>query len=245
MILLVLPALASSFEPVVTDLGGGARIDWTELRLEVQASHARSGSEGTKAVEELARRTVEDGMGPAADRIPIAPGDLFVTLRDSPELWPAVAPRIGRWMAIENRYHSSGRVTITGALPLVELLKPVSLAMASSRTGPEAEVSGIVLDARGLKVEPCFAPEVRGPGGEVLYDGRMWVETAVEVAPAVWVSDAAHPAADRAGSSAFVSRVASAEGCVLTVPVEAARTLGVIGETRLIGEGRVVIVVDP
>ncbi|MCB9676818.1 MAG: hypothetical protein H6737_17005 [Alphaproteobacteria bacterium] len=245
MIALLAVAWGGTFEPVVTELGGGARIDWTELVLLVEQGRARSGSEGTKAVEELARRDVDRAMGPAAAQIRISPDDTLAGLQDSPELWPSIEPRIGRWVETENRYHSSGKVTVIGALSLVELLKPVSMATATSRTGPATDLTGVVLDARGMEVAPCFAPEVRGPGGETVYDGRMWLESAVEHAPAVWVTDAADPAADRAGSNPVVSRVKSVDGCVLTVPERAATGLAELAESRLAGEGRLVVVVDP
>jgi hypothetical protein len=238
-------AEAGSFEPVVTDLGGGARIDWTSMQVLVEATRTRSGSEGTRAVEELARREVDAGIGPAADQIRLAPGDRFEDLKDSPELWPALQPRVGRWIETENRYHSSGRVTVIGALDLVELLKPVAMATATSRTGPRGDYTGLVLDARGVEgVEPCVAPELVA-GVEILYDGRLWLEAAVERAPSVWVSDAADPAADRAGDAPLLVRVETASGCRLTVPagqVDAVRTLA---ETAVLGDGTLVIVVEP
>ncbi len=239
-------AEAGTFSPVVTDLGGGARIDWTTMQVLVEASRSRSGSEGTRAIEELARREVDSRIGPAADQVALAPGDRFADLKDSPELWPALQPRVGRWVETENRYHSSGKVTVIGALDLVELLKPVTMATATSRSGPDGDHTGLVVDARGVEgVHPCFAPELVASNGEVLYEGRLWLESAVERTPSIWVSDAADPASDRAGDSPLLVRADKAEGCRVTVPaarVDAVRTLA---ETRVLGDGTLVIVVDP
>ena len=238
-------ASAASFEPVITELSTNAHIDWSSMSLVVEASSVRRGSEGTKAVEELARRLVDQRILPAAEQIPVAPADKLVDLRSSPELWPALEPRIGRWVETENRYYSSGKVTVVGSLRLSELLKPMVMATATSRSGPRSEYTGIVLDARGVEgIAPCFAPEIRGPSA-TLIDGRMWLDAAIERSPAALVSDAAHPAADRAGSNPLAAAIVAGKGCVLTVEAATEAKLSPLLETQLGGEGRLVIVVDP
>lgn len=246
MILLLAGAYAQHalFEPVVTDLGGGAVVNWTHARLEVSAASSRSGSEGTEAVEELARRAVDFRITSAALEVPIAPGQHLGDLRSQREIWPGLEPRIGRWVETVNRYYASGRVGVVGALSLVELMKPVTMATAAAAQSSPTEHTGAVLDARGRAVTPCFAPSVRGPGGEI-YAGRMWLDAAVERAPVAWVTDAADPVAARAGTNPVLAHVVAAEGCALTVEADAARLLSVLEGAGKLGEGTLVVVVDP
>ncbi len=245
--MMVLVAMAHAqhalFEPVRTDLGGGARIDWTASRLEVEASARRTGSEGTRALEELARRQVDLRIGVAALAIPIGPGRTLGALQGNP-LWPSIRPRIGRWIETTNRYYSSGRVAVMGALSLVELLKPITMASATARQSEPAPHSGAVLDARGLAVEPCFAPMIRDEQG-VIYDGRMWLDAAVQRPPATWVSDAADPVAARSGTSPLLAVATGAAGCVLTVDAAHGAPLRKLAEAGVLHEGTLVIVVDP
>lgn len=233
------------FEPVTTDLGGGAVVNWTDVRLEITASAERSGSEGTRALEELARRAVDLRVTDAARTVPVSPHRTLGDLERQPELWPSLQPRIGRWVETENRYGSSGRVEVVGALSLVELLKPVTMSVATANQAKPTARSGVTLDARGKTVEPCFAPEILGPGGEVVYAGRMWLDAAVEHAPAVWVTDAAAPEAGRSGANPMLALVADAHGCQLTLDARATEELrGLVASGRL-GEGTLVVVVDP
>lgn len=233
------------FEPVQTDLGGGARVDWTSSRLEVTATSRRSGSEGTRAVEELARRAVDLRVTSAALDLPISPGRELRELRKTP-LWPSLEPRIGRWIETGNRYYASGRVGVVGALSLVELMKPVTMASAAAHQSEPTGESGVLLDARGVPgVAPCFAPEISGPTGAV-YSGRMWLDAAVERPPAVWVSDAADPvAAERVGPKPVVAHVRKAEGCAMVVDAEAADAIRRLEQAGRLGEGTLVVVVTP
>lgn len=231
------------FEPVRTDLGGGAVIDWTTSRLEVTASAQRSGSEGTRAVEELARRAVDLQVTTAALDLPIAPERTLRDLRGTP-LWPSLEPRVGRWIETTNRYHASGRVEVVGALSLVELMKPVTMATAAAQQGRPTEQTGLLLDARDVDgVSPCFAPVVAGPEGP-LFSGRMWLDAAVERPPAVWVTDAADPAATRVGERPVLAHVQRAEGCVLTIDAESVRAVRTLEAAGRLGEGTLVVVVD-
>jgi hypothetical protein len=231
------------FEPVVTDLGGGARVNWSDARLEIEATSSRTGSEGTRAVEELARRAVDLRFTSAALDLPIAPDRTLRDLRKEP-LWASLEPRIGRWTETENRYAASGEVAVVGALSLVELMKPVTMATASAHQGQPTARTGATLDARGHVVAPCFAPRIVDPAGVTVYDGRLWLDAAVEHPPAVWVSDAASPAAGRSGANPMLAEIARAEGCVITLDSGPAAELRELVEKGRMGEGTLVIVVD-
>lgn len=230
------------FPPVRTPAGDGAVVDWTHGTVVVTASSRRAGSEGTEAVEELARRAVDDRVRPAALQVPLEPGRALGDLAAVPELWSAIEPRLGRWVETENRYFTSGTVEVVGTLSLVEALKPWTMASAGVAAGDRTAHTGALLDARGTRASPCYAPVIVGPNGP-LHDGRLALDAASTRSPAVWVQDGADPATDRAGANALTGRVASAEGCRIVLDGPLADAFAELAAGPALSEGALVIVV--
>jgi hypothetical protein len=101
------------------------------------------------------------------------------------------------------------------------------------------------VDARGIPANPAFAPQLVTRSGEVLFDGSTWASIAVETSPVVYVDDPAHPAAARAGPSPLFLRAVGQRGCDIEVSdADLPRWRDEVEGTRLIGEGRVVVVLD-
>lgn len=240
-----LATASAGFQPVTTPLSANTRINWTDLRLEVDIKADPGQAQGTRATEELARRQVEAEMGDGILQIPIDQGRTMVDLREVPELWSQLEPRMRRWAEIENRYYTSGHVAVVGAIRLVDLLKPLTMATAQERPRTVSKGNtGLVLDARGLdEVKPCFTPTIRGPRGE-LYDGSVWLHVASERAGAVWVSDAAAPAAERVGEEPLLVHATKANGCTFEVDAKSAREIEALVDKGVLGEGTLAIVVD-
>lgn len=237
-------AMASGFSPVTTRLDDHSLVNWTEMQIEVSVVAVPPGAAGVRATEEIARRDVEGRMREVFLGVGLDPARSVEDLRSVPELWSQIEPRVLRWLEVENQYYSSGRVGVVGALPLVQLLKPLTMATATERPPPQkASHTGAVIDARGLEVKPCFAPEIHGPRGEI-YDGRVWLHAAAEQAPVVWVNDAAHPAAARAGTTPLLLHATAADGCKLTVDDASAGPLQGLDRAGLLGQGTLVVVVD-
>ncbi len=132
---------------------------------------------------------------------------------------------------------------------LQDLLKPYTLSEA--RSAPAAEPgaftwTGLVIDARGTGLEPCWAPAVVTAENREVMVVRMWEDDAVNTAPLVYVSDPAHPFAARAGMHPLFVRAASADGASVVLGGEDLRRLeSELGGAPVFGQGRVVIVVDP
>lgn len=247
--ILLLASLALAQElprPIVTEAGAALELDWTAMVLRATASAGTHGTEGTRAVEELARRSLRVGMEQGVSRIPVTAEVGFDALLEGP-LAGALRSRMHRWEVTEAVYHASGRVQLTAELSLQDLLKPWTLSRVADPEGARAgEVTGLVIDARGSGARPAWAPSLIGHDGQVLYDGWLWEEEAVSRAPVVYVGDPAHPAAARAGQRPLFLRARDARGPDLVLDAdETARFRAEAAGARVLGEGTVVVVIDP
>jgi hypothetical protein len=136
-------------------------------------------------------------------------------------------------------------------MQLHTLLRPalVSMAKGKHRTSPPTgSTTGLVLDARGLDVEPCLAPLLRSEGGEEVYSGAsMTALAAGQRSPVAWVADPADVvAARRSGSAPLFARAVDADGCVLTLSdADAAKVKAEASGAPFLLNGQVVVVTTP
>ena len=235
-------AYAEEMPDVRRSLGGGVVANWTELRLEVVGVAVDPTlALDTKPLEQRAITAIDARVGDDCARVPLR-GE--VTLAD-------VAPRVAAealnsWTISEGRYHENGVVEVVGVVEL----QPLAAGWMSKRAVPGPPLTGegatgVVVDLRGTGIRPTYAPVIVDKQGEVLYDSVLWADVAFLRAPVVWVSDPAHPEAQRAGASPSFF-VASADGArIVLAPREAQRFRTEVVPTRMIGEGAVVLVVDP
>ncbi|MCO4747745.1 MAG: hypothetical protein KC912_23310 [Proteobacteria bacterium] len=242
-------ALAQEGEPVDVrrDAGRDAVINWSELSVEVETRSHAGGAATRKSAEAEARKVLGPRLAGAARLVGVTTDITLGDLEEGPALGASVATRMARWYVSEARYYSSGRVELVGELDLRELLKPWTLSGAEEAParGEQPSYTGLIVDARGLDFEPVWAPSVRGVGA-TLWTGTLWEDVAYERAPVVYVSDAAHPAAMRAGNNPMFVRAASAEPSVLELADDdAVRVRTAFSEARTLGDGTVVVVVDP
>ena len=221
LLLTILPAHADSAdeagEPaeVRHSLGGGAVVNWTRLTVEARHSHQGSGvADRQQATEQLARQRI----GPAIrDGLPQVHATSTLTIGDLMEqgsLGTALRNRVKLWAVSEATYHASGTVALHGELDLTNYLRPWTLDSAEPdpETPTVSAYSGLVIDARGSGVQPAFAPRLISDDGDVLWDGQLWRSAVLQRSPVVWVSDAAHPAAARAGDEPLVVRARRSRG---------------------------------
>lgn len=248
MIVWLAVALAAEPAPVRVVVSDEVSIDWTRLVLQVTTSAVGRGVGATrKAVEHDARQEIEPAVYDGVRKVRVTPELTVDDLLDGGATGLALETRTRRWFVSEARYFASGRVELVAELSLQELLKPWTLSVA--RLAPASEVqpsyTGLLVDARGTGAVPAFAPRVVH-GGDVLWDGVLWDEIAVFQTPAVWVSDPAHPAAARAGQQPLIVRAVAARGAELELDTSDAVMFRTgLRDARLLGEGTVVVVVDP
>lgn len=246
--LLLALALAGEPEDVRQELSSGAWINWSQLTVEVEA-RAQSGGVATyKSAEAEARRVMGPRLATAARQVSVDGAVTLGDLEDGPAMGESVATRMARWSVSEARYHASGKIELVGTLSLRELLKPWTLASAleAPASPDEPAYTGLVIDARGLELSPVWAPTLQSDDAETLWNGTLWEDVAYERAPVVYVSDAAHPAAARAGNNPLFVRATAAEAGKLTLSDEdAVKLRTAFSRGRALGDGRVVLVVDP
>jgi hypothetical protein len=247
-VLLCLPALA--FDPVVTELDGRARVDWTALRLEVRADGDPSAAAGgdISAVEDDARHLLGPRFLSLARKVP---WDAARTVGDLLDAQDAVADSVdgnlALWEVREARYHSGGAVELDAALALHAWLRPAAVAMARGRErAAGAGPTGLLIDARGVEVAPVVAPALLSADGRALYDGAsLTTLAATQRLPAVWVRDPADPAAVlRVGASPLVVRPQSVrDGALVLTAADAARLDEATVSADLLLRGAVAVVV--
>ncbi len=231
------------------EISGGVWVDWTDLAIEVTTDARGHGTQDIEAVEQQARREVDAAMGQGARRVLLNRQTTVGDLEEDQRLWQALASRLSRWEIEEGRYTDEGEVTLTATLDLQDLLKPYTLSQA--RPAPVADAragawTGLVIDARGTGLEPCWAPAVVTAEAREVMVVRMWEDDAVNSAPLVYVSDPAHPFAARAGLHPLFVRAAAADGASIVLGGEDLRRLEAeLAGSTAFGQGRVVIVVDP
>jgi hypothetical protein len=251
ILLASLPSLAWA-DPAVEDLrqdvGGGAHINWTRMRLEVTASADRNGVETLSSVEEKARRNAEPKLLVAARAVMVNHEVAYTDLEAQSALQSVLQARLQRWSVPEVRYHHLGRVDLSGELSLQELLKPWTISVAQEPPGgaPQPKYTGVVVDARRTGLDPVFAPRILSDAGKVLYGGTLWEEEAITQVPAVYIPSHEHPAIARAGADPLWVRAERARGYDMQLtPDDSIAFHTALREARLLGQGKLVVIVDP
>jgi len=236
---------------LVEELPGGS-MDWTEhlLVVEVSASPNTGAWRDVKATEQDARAVLAPRLDQLARGLRFSgderAGDLMGGGDTVSEM---LAERLARWRVTEARYYSSGRVHLRAEFEIQPWLSPAVNARAQGAIDPlrPPARSGLVVDARGLEVQPCFAPRLVSPAGEVLYGpSSLDPEIASLEVPAVWVTDpAAAAAAERAGETPWFVVAEAIQGAAdLVLGASDQATLASAGP-ELLASARLVVVVDP
>ncbi len=248
---LVLALAASSFaEPLVVRLDGGY-IDWG--RGVLVAHSMSSGGHGLltehRTLEQEAWLRLEGALVGLARTVRVTADVQASQLMEGEDpLSLRLQEGLQTWRVTTTRYRRSGRVEIEAELVLRDWLRPALSGWASpSGLGRRAEgPTGLVVDARGLNVEPVLVPRLLGADLAVLF-GPEHLSTGQlsEHPPAVYVTDPSDPlAALQAGENPlFLGATKTREGADLVL--DARDATAIEGLESLLGRGRLVVVVDP
>ncbi|MCB9680915.1 MAG: hypothetical protein H6733_05535 [Alphaproteobacteria bacterium] len=218
-------------------------VNWTLERVEVTASaYDPNLATDNKPLEQRAIGAIDQRLPSALASVPIRPGQTLGALDVA-----VPAPTLQGWSIVEGRYFTSGRVDVVGALELREVLATWSQERAVTRPeGLDTAVTGALIDVRGLGVEPSWSPVLAAADGRVVFDGTLWKDAAWEHAPVVWVGDPAHPRAGAAGRTpAYFVAAGVVDGAIVLSNDDASRFADGIGHSLAVGEGAVVLVVEP
>lgn len=243
-----LAAASGEPEDVREVLRQGVTLNWTTLTLEAEATDRGYGvGSSPAAVEQNVRRAMGPSLANAAMEIPLDNrnqlGDLELLDKS---VYEQVRARLSQWEVNEARYYTSGRVDLRGEISVQQLLKPVALARA--RPAPEGKqpaFTGLVVDARGLDVRPVIFPRILDDAGAVLWTGVNWTRSALDALPAIYVTSPTSGATTRAGANPLILLAGGARsGEVALSPEDSVRFRAGLSEAAVLGEGRVVFVID-
>lgn len=212
--------------PALEEPLGEGRVDWTQLKLLASARGDRPP--GVTVTPERMEGDARTQLGPTmlklAREVRVTSSATAGDLLDRGDLVAAsIDGNLALWEATEVRYFSSGQVELDAALPMHAWLRPALASMARGRervVPTTATVTGVVVDARAVKVSPCIAPRLLSPDGEELYSiAAVAAPTIGKWSPVAWVSDAADPlTAKRAGEAPlFVVAERVEDGCDLVL----------------------------
>ena len=251
--MIVLVSFGWGFAPVIEKLPGG-EIDWTAEELRAGASGTPTGGMVVvyESLEQDARSRLGLLMLELARRLQVTPTE---TAGDFLKADDVVADHmdgyLSGWGIEESRYYTSGRVELDGFLSLPTFVRPALVGKAEGRERegpPTIPVTGMVVDARGLRVSPSVAPVLSAADGARIYDIRTLTrDAASQRTPCVWVTDPADPVGvKRAGDQPlFVRATAVHEGALVIGDTAVAAIQAAAAGAPFLIHGQVVIVVDP
>ena len=232
---------------VLEALPSGAYVNWSRLVVQATFGHQGSGVAGKQpATEQLARQMVGPAIQDGVPMVRVSSEETIQSLMQDQSLGAVLENRIKRWAVSEATYHASGKVTLSGELDLTEYLRPWTQRSAQ----PEPEMptvsayTGLVVDARKTWVSPGYRARLLREDGEVIWDGHLWEAAVLERSPVVWVNDAAHESAARAGEAPLVVSATSSRGTDLVLDETNAGEVSrhLVG-SEVLGRGQVVILV--
>ncbi len=250
--------LAAAWADVIEELPGG-EINWTQGVLYVRASAVRGspGVEDFKATEQAARHKLVATLQSLGRQVRVDSDRLCIDLManadaSSRALEEGLKEGRGHWRVVETRYHASGRVELLAELSLVEWIRPALVGRGEGEHEAAANPgrsSGVLVDARGLDVDPVFAPRLLSHNGEVLYHfGALSASRSVGRAPVMWVEDPVTAGlSERVGSSPLVLLAdgLTRKGDLILSERDSARLAAIAAGADLLAAAPVAIVVDP
>jgi hypothetical protein len=142
------------------------------------------------------------------------------------------------------RYFSDNGVEIDVEVPLAGVLAALPAtgdAVAVNEQG-EATSTGLVVDARGLKVTPALAPRLLGPDGKAVYSRAVVKDEKATVA-GYYATLAAAKASDRVGSHPLTVKATGVKGADLLLSAEDAKAIEAHNSAYL-AAGKVAIVAE-
>jgi hypothetical protein len=243
-------AAATEDQDVIRNLSGGAEVNWTRMEV-ARWEEGRSFGVGGKqpAVEQQLRAKIGTVLKNAVLEVQVGLTDSIGDLIDGSPLGKTIKSRVNLWSVAEAIYYSSGRVRLKGAISLAEFLRPwvIENAVEPPEHPGATPYSGVVVDARGLGLVPCFSPVIKDSEQKVLYGGEVWKSVAIKTTPVQYVADAADPrASKRAGSNPWFLTPSYVSGCQVFLDNEQSEHFRRnLHRSIILGEGRLVVVVEP
>jgi hypothetical protein len=205
-----------------------------------------------RATEQDARGRVALQIASLAEQVPFngvtTGGDLISEGGELSEgLTKGLLDAVGCWRVVESIYHTDGRVELVGELSLFEWLSPVAVSQATAdgeRPEIDGRSTGVIIDVRGLSIEPSYSPNIVDQNRAQIYNAMQMSPASSAVrSPVRWASDVVGgEVTDLVGDNPLlvIARDVYNDNIVVS-PVDAARLRAIGMGTRLLQEGRVVV----
>jgi len=229
-------------------------VDWTNLRMEItiESQQTTGAWQDRRLQEQDALDQLDEKIKSLAEDIQVTPDTTAGDIMESNDpVGLRLQDGLSRWNIEETRYFSGGGVEIVGVLDLQTWLQPALLSLASAAAASDTPetVTGLVIDARGLSFDPCVAPRVATPDGQILMQAQsLPPDTIKSRSPVVYVRDPADPmAAERSGESPIFVRATSvgATGALILETQSAGEIATHPDLVGIVSQGRVVIILEP
>jgi hypothetical protein len=171
-------------------------------------------------------------------------------LMEKDEVRTRVEGLVRGYKITNKRYFSDSGVEVEIEVPLAllaDVVDPDATQVAQPAKPPEADKSntGLVIDARGLKVVPSLMPRLLDDGGKAVYSiDFLSTDARKQSAVAAYVQsiDDAQKS-QKAGQKPLVLKAAKATGADLQLAPEDAKKLAALN-TSFLADGKVVIVLN-
>lgn len=229
-----------------------ASVDWNRQVLRGTGAgapdvHAYNPAQARLGAEKSAQRDAVLNLLALAVELPVdserTVGD---ELAKNPALRSELEAALSRYKVLERRPFSDGGLLIDVEVPLAAVtsrVTPPPLPAEAPATSGKSSRTGLIVDARGLKLRPVLAPRLLEPGGTVLFSAQMLQPDArTSSGPAAYVDTWGQAQRhSRAGGRPLIVKVARAQGGDLVLRKSDARRLRGAA-AGFLAEGRVVIV---
>lgn len=154
------------------------------------------------------------------------------------------------YKVVGKRYYSDGGVEVDVEVPLSLLTdvidpEPAQQQLAVSKPDADKSSTGLVIDARGLKVTPALSPRVLDVGGKALYSvDSLSADARKSTGVASYVQSLEEAKKSmKAGEKPLVIKATKAEGTDLVLAADDVKKLAEIN-TAFLSEGRVIVVMN-
>jgi hypothetical protein len=242
--------------PAVTQKTEKGEINWSEKTITVTGSGTFSNSASNAAQARLmatkaAKMDAQRNLLETIKGVNVSSGAPAATVMATSEVRAKVEGLVKNFEVVDTKYFSDGGVDVVVRMQLdgslAEALLPDAGSKQAKPAAPAANSNtALIVDAKGLKLEPAMAPKIFDESGKELFSSTLVAKDKVRdngVASYVKSVDAAK-ADKRAGSKPLVLKASKrADGSKNDIVLSAADAAQ-LKDAGYLSEGRVVIVVD-
>ncbi|MGO8969833.1 MAG: hypothetical protein ACLQDQ_09715 [Myxococcaceae bacterium] len=227
-------------------------VDWADQMLKATGSgapdmRATSPAQARLGAEKAAQLDAFRNLLGQVKGIHVTAGKTVGEQMGEEEVRARVEGVIKGYRVVKKRYFSDQGVELDVEVPLASislavLPAPAEMPLPGERSGGDRH-TGLVVDVRGLGVQPVLAPRVLDEAGKLLYGLEMLSEaTRRTTGVAAWFKSADSASrAQSVGDAPLVLKAARAQGSDLVLGAAEARALVEL-PPAVLAEGRVTIV---